>query len=146
MGLLSRVAARSAAVAAILQGALGAPASHRQRLLLNQDVGCSKLLAALRAGLVKHAWEWPWSSAQAHVTGVDKTGLLNMDLWKTRFDGNLWRLFLEEELESSDELDEIRLATRTGRPLGGENFLLHLEALTGRRFRQQKPGRKPARS
>ena len=52
-------------------------------------------LNPVRAGLVRNAWEWPWSSARAHVTGIDETGLLNMDLWRTRFDGNRWRIGFE---------------------------------------------------
>lgn len=99
-------------------------------------------LNPVRAGLVQYAWEWPWSSARAHVSGVDETGLLNMDLWKSRFDGSRWKEFLEEGLRASDEQDRIRMATRTGRPLGGEAFVRHLEALTGRSLRLQKPGPK----
>jgi hypothetical protein len=40
-------------------------------------------LNLVRAGLVEYAWEYPWSSA--HATRIDKTGLLNMDLWRPRF-------------------------------------------------------------
>ena len=100
-------------------------------------------LNPVRAGLVAHAWDWPWSSARAHVTGVDDTGLLKMDRWAARFDGKSWRAFLEEGMGRSEEQDEIRLATRTGRPLGNEGFILELESLTGRRLRLRKPGRKP---
>jgi putative transposase len=75
------------------------------------------------------------------VTGVDSIGLLHMDLWRTRFDGNKWRQFLEEGLEG-DEQDRIRKATRTGRPLGSDNFIRHFEALTGKFLRPGKSGRK----
>jgi putative transposase len=99
-------------------------------------------LNPVRAGLVRYPWEWPWSSAQAHVTGVDETGLLNMDPWRARFDGERWRRFLEEGMKSEDGLDRIRLATRTGRPLGSDLFLERLEALTGRALRPKKRGPK----
>lgn len=99
-------------------------------------------LNPVRAGLVRYAWEWPWSSARAHVTGIDETGLLNMDLWRTRFDGNRWKRFLEEGMKSTGDLDRIRLATRTGRPLGGDDFVRRLEALTGRLLRPKKRGPK----
>ena len=99
-------------------------------------------LNPVRAGLVKCPWEWPWSSALAHVTGRDTTGLLDMDLWRQRFNGNQWKTFLEAGLEEEGTNDLIRLATRTGRPLGSEEFILRLEALTGRRLRPQKPGPK----
>jgi putative transposase len=103
-------------------------------------------LNPVRAGLVRHAWDWPWSSARAHVTGVDDTGMLNMDLWRTRFDGDKWRSFLEEGLQSTLDLDRIREATRTGRPLGSDDFVRRLENLTGRSFRPKKRGPKPGSS
>jgi putative transposase len=100
-------------------------------------------LNPVRAGLVAHAWDWPWSSARAHVSGIDKTGLLNMQIWRKRFDGRRWREFLEEELDVDGEEDKIRYATRTGRPLGGEEFIQYLESLTGRVLAPLKRGRKP---
>jgi putative transposase len=100
-------------------------------------------LNPVRAGLVRYAWEWPWSSARAHVTGHDETGLLSMDLWRTRFDGDSWKAFLLEGMRSDADLNRIRLATRTGRPLGGEDFIQRLEALTGRTLRPKKRGPRP---
>ena len=101
-------------------------------------------LNPVRAGLVRFAWEWPWSSALAHVTGIDRTGLLNMDIWRARFDGNQWKSFLEAGLNSTGDLDHIRLATRTGRPLGSDDFVRRLEELTGRLLRPKKRGPEPA--
>ena len=45
-------------------------------------------LNPVRAGLVKYAWEWPWSSAMAHVTGIGHAALLDMDIWRRRFTGD----------------------------------------------------------
>ncbi len=98
-------------------------------------------LNPVRAGLVRDAWEWPWSSARAHITGVDDSGLLDMELWRSRFDGNSWKEFLKEDLVAS-ETDLIRIATSTGRPLGTDDFVRQLEKLTGRSLRPQKPGPK----
>ncbi len=100
-------------------------------------------LNPVRAGLVNCAWEWPWSSAHAHVTGADHTGLLNMDLWQKCFTGSQWKAYLEDGLQDTATNDLLRLATRTGHPLGSEEFILRLEALTGRKLRPRKPGRKP---
>lgn len=100
-------------------------------------------LNPVRAGLVRYAWEWPWSSARAHVTGIDETGLLNMDLWRARFDGESWKAFLLEGMKSDADLHRIRLATRTGRPLGGEVFVHRLEEQTGRTLRPKKRGPRP---
>ena len=100
-------------------------------------------LNPVRAGLVKYAWDWPWSSARAHVTGIDDTGLLNMKLWQKRFDKNQWMEFLLEGLERDEEISEIRRATKNGRPLGSEEFILRLEKLTGRTLRFGKRRSKP---
>ena len=43
------------------------------------------------------------------------------------------------------ELEILRRNTRTGRPLGSESFLDHVEGLTGRSLRPRKPGRKRKR-
>ncbi len=55
-----------------------------------------------------------------------------------------WKDFLREGVELQDQLEEIRGATPTGRPLGGEEFLIKLEQLTGKVLRRQKRDRKPA--
>ncbi len=103
-------------------------------------------LNPVRAGLVRYAWDWPWSSARAHVTGKDESGLLDMDLWRAWYDGNSWREYLLEGLDNKEEIERIRLATRTGRPLGSEDFVRRLEAVVGRpllcRRRGPIPGRK----
>ena len=59
-------------------------------------------LNPVRAGLVQNAWDWPWSSARAHVTGVDDTGMLNMELWGKYFDKIRWKEFLLEGLDKTD--------------------------------------------
>jgi putative transposase len=99
-------------------------------------------LNPVRAGLVQYAWDWPWSSAAAHVTGFDDTGLLNMDLWRSRFDGCQWKEFLKQGMRSEPEIERIRLATRTGRPLGSDAFIRQLELMTGRSLFPGKRGPK----
>jgi hypothetical protein len=65
-----------------------------------------------------------------------------MDLWSKRFNGAQWKEFLEEGLEAGDTIRQLRLATRTGRPIGSKEFIRRLEKITGRRLLRQKPGRK----
>jgi putative transposase len=100
-------------------------------------------LNPVRAGLVRFAWDWPWSSARAHVTGIDETGLLDMDIWRERFDPGQWKQFLEQGLNAAKDNDFIRRASRTGRPLGCEDFVRRLESITGRVLIPQKRGPKP---
>ena len=78
-----------------------------------------------------------------HVTDIDDTGLLNKELWRKHFDKNRWKEFLLEGLDLKDEMDLIRRANRTGRPLGSDSFIDQLEKLTGRTLRLRKRGPKP---
>ena len=99
-------------------------------------------LNPVRAGMVKNAWEWPWSSARAHVTGIDDTRMLQMDLWRHVFDEKYWKEFLEEGMKVKDEADRIRASSRTGRPLGSTEFIEKIENMTGRKLTRQKRGPK----
>ena len=100
-------------------------------------------LNPVRAGLVQLPWEWPWSSAWAHITGVDETGMLDMELWAKYFDKVSWKSFLLEGLDKTEEIERIRLANRTGRPLGSDDFIRSLEKITGRTLFPKKRGPKP---
>jgi putative transposase len=93
----------------------------------------------VRAGLCKQAWEYPWSSAAAHVAGRDD------DLVKTSPLVSLvpdWKQYVQREC-SPAEVEVLRQHERTGRPLGSESFLRSLESLVGRTLLRKKPGRKP---
>jgi len=50
-----------------------------------------------------------------------------------------WYEFLEGGDNDIDK--KLRTATRTGRPAGGDQFLLKIENLTRRNLRRKKPGR-----
>jgi putative transposase len=51
-----------------------------------------------------------------------------------------WKDYLS--VDDTERLDRLRKHQRTGRPLGNEAFLDHLEAMLGRRLRPKKPGPK----
>jgi putative transposase len=78
----------------------------------------------VRAKLVKKAEEYRWSSARAHVLGVEddvlsrETGIKEKEI-------RSYREFIREEKEEINAA--IRRATSTGRPLGGEEFIKKLE-------------------
>jgi putative transposase len=93
----------------------------------------------VRAGLVKYAEDYTWSSARAHVTESNNPLVfeippqLHIDNWA-------------EYLRHPD--DESTMMTfgrhiRTGRPLGDDLFYIKLEKITGRILRKGKPGPKP---
>jgi putative transposase len=94
----------------------------------------------VRAGLVKEAAEWSWSSAAAHCGSGEPDACLALEMWRRRWTPETWRKYLEEG-ESESELRVLRRSTYTGRPLGSEDFVAGLEASTRRRLRAQKGGR-----
>jgi len=88
----------------------------------------------VRAGVVEQAWNYPWSSAVAHVTGRDSTGLLSMELWKSNFQPAEWRPSLEQEDDPALR-QRLKLATRRGRPCGSDTFIREIETQLGRQLR-----------
>ena len=91
----------------------------------------------VRAGLVKRAWEWPWSSAAGHVSGRGDLLVRSNPLAE---EVSNWRRFLTEE-DEEEVLDRLRRHGRTGRPLGKAGFIRRLERRLGRRLRPRPPGR-----
>jgi len=92
----------------------------------------------VRAGLVKRAWQWPWSSAAGHVSGrgdalVRPGGPLAAEVRQ-------WRRFLAAE-EDEETLTILRRHGRTGRPWADPRFLARLEKQLSRRLAPRSPGR-----
>lgn len=96
-------------------------------------------LNPVRAGLVKRAEDWPWSSARAHLAGEDD-GLVTVAPAAERYgdfgsflgnepDQNAWRA--------------LRRSETSGRPLGDAAWIADLEARTRRTLAPQKRGPKP---
>lgn len=94
----------------------------------------------LRAGMVKKAEKYPWSSAAAHLAGKDKTGLLNLSYWRQISSSVDWKKFLEK-VQSKEQIKQIRLSTHTGRPLASDSFISKLEKLLNKRLRPLPVGR-----
>ena len=99
-------------------------------------------LNPVRAGLVGTPERWPWSSAAAHLGGLDRTGFLDLTEWAARWDPVMWRDVLDEGLDTAAIMERIREATRTGRPVGSADFIEQLEAASHRSLRPQKRGPK----
>ena len=92
----------------------------------------------VRARLVEEPESWKWSSARAHLAGVDDPLVKVSPLLEIVGD---WRRFLFSDSEEEKVMD-IRKHERTGRPLGSESFVSTLEMVTERTLRRQKPGPK----
>jgi putative transposase len=95
-------------------------------------------LNPVRAGLVRRAEGWPWSSATAHLAGADDA-LVRVGPMLERV--AQWREYLEGP-GSAEQTDALRRHTRNGRPLGAARFIDVAERISGRVLRAGKPGRK----
>lgn len=92
----------------------------------------------VRAGIVKRAEDYEFSSAKAHVYKT-KDSLLSDNFVIEEIED--WKAFLTCE-ENGQDMKLFKKHARVGRPLGQEGFLENLEKTTGRILRPQKPGRK----
>lgn len=93
----------------------------------------------VRAGLVEHAVDWPWSSAAAHC-GLRADDRLAND----RLLAGLGDLVGELELpETEARLELMRRSTRTGIAIGSREFRAELEARFGLPMAPRRPGRPP---
>ncbi len=92
----------------------------------------------VRAGLVKRAEDYPWSSAKAHVL-KEKDILLSDNFMLSEIED--WSSYLAEDDRDIDR-NLFREHARTGRPLGDEKFIIKLEEITGRALKKGKPGPK----
>ncbi len=98
----------------------------------------------VRARMVRTAWSYHWSSAAAHVSIFDRSGLLDMKAWAREWNPRGWRSELGRP-EETDHLTKLRRNTHTGRPLGSDRFLSKFETALGRRLRALPVGRPPKR-
>jgi putative transposase len=92
----------------------------------------------VRAGLVRKAEKYPWSSAAGHA-GLREDPLLSGNLENRGVVKN-WAKWLREG-EDAALVEMIRRSTRTGRPAGSKAFVTRIEKLTGRKLKMGKPGR-----
>jgi putative transposase len=91
----------------------------------------------VRAGLVRRAEEYRWSSARTHVFGLKDPVLSPMPLI---FQIKDWSAFLRGE-DKDEDLELLRNNQTAGRPLGSDNFIEMIEKMTGLCFRKRPAGR-----
>lgn len=95
-------------------------------------------LNPVRAGMVKCAWEYPWSSAGFHA-GKTASDPLVIDRTLIGLITD-WKGFLLEGM-GAGETARLRMAAQTGLPAGGDTFIAKVADLTGRDLSRGKPGR-----
>lgn len=91
----------------------------------------------VKAGIVSHPGDYPWSSARFHL-GIIESDILVADRTMLGLVSN-WENHLSTEHKEDSE--RLRLSTRTGRPAGDDNFAEKIKNLTGRDPRPLRPGR-----
>lgn len=94
----------------------------------------------VKAGIVKKAEEYAWSSAAEHVSGIKRSILRLVDICNF-LDIPDWSRYLKAEDDPSLD-SKIELHARTGRPLGSKEFIEKLEKMAGRRLIPMRGGRR----
>ncbi len=92
----------------------------------------------VRARIVKKAEDFTYSSANAHINGIVNE-ILEEELFEARQRKDYRKLIKSGIAEK--EINGIRYHTRTGRPLGSEEFIKKMEKKLERRFMLKSPGR-----
>ena len=93
---------------------------------------------SVRAGLVKRAEDYRWSSALSHIEGLDDPILSSdLPLLKEITD---WREYLSKP-DDKVIIERLRRCTSTGRPMGSASFVKKIEGLLGRVLVPQPIGR-----
>ena len=94
-------------------------------------------LNPVRARLVDRAGDWPWSSARAHLAGVDD-GLVEVAPLLERL--GEFGTFLGGE-EDQQATRALRISETTGRPVGTPEWVSAIELETGDHSRRESAGR-----
>jgi REP-associated tyrosine transposase len=98
-------------------------------------------LNPVRAGLVKHARDWPWSSVGAHLAGKDDA-LVTVAPLLERY-GDFAQLLDGDRDEEDSAWTALRKSESSGRPVGEAAWLAELERRTGRQLQTPPRGRPP---
>jgi len=93
-------------------------------------------LNPVRAGLAKDPKDYAFSSAKAHLNGIDDMLVKTLPLLKRI---NNWSEFLREPILAEIQ-QKLQKHERTGRPLGSDDFIGELEIITCRVLIPRKPG------
>jgi putative transposase len=95
----------------------------------------------VRAGMVKKAENYEWSSAAGHCALAKDNFLKRQPAWRKTFaDINDWSGWLSE-LDEDEKLLVLRRYTMMGLPCGSEKFIRKIEKRAGRNLRANPIGR-----
>lgn len=86
--------------------------------------------------MVKFAEEYPWSSASAHLSGKDPSGILDLEWWRQERPSN-WEEMLKGEATQAEAI--LRTCTYAGKPFGEDCFVRELGNKFGRYWQRGRP-------
>ena len=92
----------------------------------------------VRAGFVKEAADYRWSSAKSHIEG--RGDILLSGTCPLEREIKDWEVYLEEK-DDNKVIDAIRKSSLTGRPCGDDGFMRKIEGILKRELRAKKWGR-----
>ena len=93
----------------------------------------------VRAGIVKEAWQYPWSSAAYHIGKVPDAGILSSENILQGLIGD-WKTYLRKE-DEHHFVESVRRESFVNRPLGAAPFINRLEEQFQLRLSRGKAGR-----
>ena len=97
----------------------------------------------VRAWMAPAAGVYRWSSAAAHLTGVDGAGILDMAWWRREGPAGSWGEVLDGE--DGDVCSALRRCTHAGRPYGSESFVKAMSERFGRYWVRGRPKKEASR-
>ena len=91
----------------------------------------------VRAGMVRQAAAYSWSSALAHVSKADRLGILDMEWWRAEAPPD-W----EESIDAPGaDAAILRRCTYAGRPFGDDAFVSEVSRRFGRSWVRGRPAK-----
>ena len=96
----------------------------------------------VRAGLVERPDDYRWSSAAAHLGRPGTSGLVDMEWWRTEYDGVDWGQTLGGP--DGEQSASLRRCTYAGRPFGDEEFVKAISEQFGRHWVRGRPRKERA--
>jgi len=95
----------------------------------------------VRAKMTATAWEYEWSSAEAHVALDPEDPLLDLSAWgDLKMPSSEWRKMLRRGVKK-DESGVLRKSTHRGWPMANDRTIAKFEKLLGKRVRPLPTGR-----
>jgi putative transposase len=95
----------------------------------------------VRAGMIRNAWDYPWSSARVHTGLADDCGRIDLSLWSSYYTPERWMDVLRLGIREEAWQARFREATRRGLPLGSEEYVKALAERYGRDLSMRQVGR-----